>query len=184
MYFSSSGTIAASGQKNALSSTAAQSNAGRFAESIRRSARGNRARGCRSAARATFLRSRQPRRASSSRVRTNARRHADRGSRISANRCSRRDPDETSARCPRSPSSARPCCGSAARSAFRSSCLRTRLRGSRPRSASRRCEVCRDLPVARRSRSRRNSSTASSSPGGQPSTTQPIACGPWLCRRS
>jgi hypothetical protein len=39
--------------------------------------------------------------------------------------------------------------------------------------------VKRDLPVARRSRSWRNSSGAKARPGGQPSITQPIA-GPWL----
>src|SRR5690606_39609349 len=40
-------------------------------------------------------------------------------------------------------------------------------------------EVWRVRPVARRSRSWRKSSAASGKPGGQPSTTQPIA-GPWL----
>jgi hypothetical protein len=42
-------------------------------------------------------------------------------------------------------------------------------------SASWRCEVCRDLPVARRARSWANSSALIASPGGQPSITQPIA---------
>src|SRR3546814_394407 len=42
-------------------------------------------------------------------------------------------------------------------------------------SASWRCEVCRERPVARRARSAVKSPGASSSPGGQPSTTQPMA---------
>ena len=46
-------------------------------------------------------------------------------------------------------------------------------------SASRRCDVYRLLPVARRSRSVRNASGAIDNPGGHPSMTQPIA-GPWL----
>src|SRR5690606_26392750 len=46
-------------------------------------------------------------------------------------------------------------------------------------SASRRAEVCRVRPVARRARSATKSPGDRASPGGQPSTTQPIA-GPWL----
>ena len=46
-------------------------------------------------------------------------------------------------------------------------------------SASRRCEVCRERPVARRSRSARNSPGSSGRPGGHPSTTHPIAGTRW-----
>ena len=42
-------------------------------------------------------------------------------------------------------------------------------------SGSRRCVTCRDVPGRRRSSSRWMSASASTSPGGQPSTTQPIA---------
>ena len=42
-------------------------------------------------------------------------------------------------------------------------------------SGSRRCVTCRDVPGLRRSSSRWMSASASASPGGQPSTTQPIA---------
>src|SRR5579871_1432593 len=49
----------------------------------------------------------------------------------------------------------------------------------RTASASCRWEVWRDVPVRRRSTSRWMSASASSMPGGQPSTMQPKA-GPWL----
>ena len=73
----------------------------------------------------------------------------------------------------------RPRCGSGARSACRWSGPRTRRRGSRPCRPRCRCVTWREVPGLRRSSSGWMSASASAMPGGQPSTTQPIA-GPWL----
>ena len=118
---------------------------------------------------------RRPRRARRSRARTAARRRGSRGCRTSASTCSRRGRDGTCPRCSRSPCCAGPRCGSGARSACPSCGPRTRRTGSRPcrtRGAASRAATCPDGGGRVRAGCRLPRAPC---PGGQPSTTQPIA---------
>ena len=134
---------------------------------------------CRSARAATCARSPRRRPPARSAAPTRGRRRADRAGRTCAGRCSRRGRGGRCRAGSRSPCCAGRCSGSGARSACRSSCPRRRRRGSRPCRASLRWVTWREVPGRRRSSSGWMSASDSAIPGGQPSTTQPIA-GPWL----